>query len=71
MEQGSKIDVFGPVINSTAFTREGTPYFTPLLNLEVLRLDKNPLTNISAFLLDHPNLAKLQWLYLPRYKRCV
>ena len=33
---------------------------------KVLRLDKNPLTNISVFLLDHPNLAKLQWLYLPR-----
>lgn len=42
-------------------------YFFLLLSFEkVLRLDKNPLTNISVFLLDHPNLAKLQWLYLPR-----
>ena len=63
--QGSLIDTLSPVINSTAFTREGTPFTMPLTRLEILRMDKNPLTNISFSLLDHPNLAHLRWIYLP------
>lgn len=58
--------MLGPVVNSTAFTREGTPFITPLKNLQVLRLDKNPIQNISWQLLDHENFANLKWIYLPR-----
>jgi len=69
--QGSLIDVLGPVINSTAYTREGTPFITPLTNLQVLRIDKNPITNISINLLRHENLQQLKWLYVPRGTRVL
>jgi len=63
--QGSKIDVLTAEITSTAFTREGTAYNTPLTNLQVLRIDKSPITNISFDILEHENFANLLWLYLP------
>lgn len=63
--QGSLIDSLSSEINSTAFTREGTAYITPLTILEVLRIDKNPIKNISFDLLSHENFANLKWLYLP------
>lgn len=69
--QGSMIDVLSAEILSTAYTREGTPFKTPLTNLQVLRVDKNPITNISINLLRHENFQNLKWLYVPRGTRVL
>ena len=63
--QGNNIGAFSSSINGVAFTKAGTPYEVPLEMLRVLRLDKNPLSNITSSLLDHEHFASLQWLYVP------
>mmetsp|Transcript_22678 Transcript_22678/g.66028 ORF Transcript_22678/g.66028 Transcript_22678/m.66028 type:complete len:226 (-) Transcript_22678:144-821(-) len=63
--QGNHITFLPSEVMATAFTTEGTSYETPLRGLQVLRLDRNPINNISYRILETDPWKSVDWIYLP------
>jgi hypothetical protein len=63
--QGTQVHTLPASINSTAFNVAGAPYYIPLQKLQVLRLDKTKIKNITYDCFSGSSFSNLQWVFMP------